>query len=640
MRYGGQAVFYAVGLLMVTGWWTRWGVWYSSSVPYRMQTEALLRGKLVLSENPMDLDHDLTWSQQGVHQVWGLGVPLWRLPFEASAKLLGFAAFPDRIAFGLFAALVALIALRVWTNAWPSNSPQQRPTDLVWRSIIGFGIGFLLLLMFPPFLNLLQTRGAVWEEAVAYEYLFAVLLLTMLLAFSQRPTARRWYWLCALAGLGGLIRPPLVFYGFSTMAVALWIGIVDGKTNIEEQKEGGSQAGGRRQVRFVVLVGVLLFCMGGGLLWGTNRLRFGDGFEFGHKLNMQDMYGSLYATKFDYPFEEEPFASAAAELLGALFLATDNFNGNRWYENNIFLGQSSTVRWREFYFRTYDWTYALLVLLGWGIVFVWMGEFVRRRWRKERSSSFPFSWSSGDVRWLGVLGGWSMLAALPLGMFYLRAPVLSSRYMLDLGPAFGAAIAAAWGLWALYCRGFEARLWVALVFCFWLGVQLWFMDRRYNRSLMNNTSIARLSMSSGQGQGPGREYQVSSIGQRLGGAGSGIRYDRTGWDERTGGLKPVAIVFGRDVAFVELELESVPHARLEARVEDIRVKIGLEVLERVVSVRTESRWRVRFRGPQARRWQEGVQALFVAVVPPQFLTADSIPWKLHSIRWQNNSPEK
>ena len=52
------------------------GTWYSSSVPHRMRTEALLQGKLALSENPMDLDHDFTWSRQGVHQVWGLVVPL------------------------------------------------------------------------------------------------------------------------------------------------------------------------------------------------------------------------------------------------------------------------------------------------------------------------------------------------------------------------------------------------------------------------------------------------------------------------------------------------------------------------------------------------------------------------------------
>ena len=77
--------------------------------------------------------------------------------------------------------------------------------------------------MSSTFLNLLQTRGAVWEEVMAYEYLFGVLLLTLLLGFSQGPMASRLYWLCALTGLGGLIRPPLVFYGLGTMAVALWI---------------------------------------------------------------------------------------------------------------------------------------------------------------------------------------------------------------------------------------------------------------------------------------------------------------------------------------------------------------------------------------------------------------------------------
>ena len=104
MCYGGQAVFYATWLMIVTSLVPRWRVWYSSSVPYRLQTEALWRGRQALSENPMDLDHDLT-------QVWGLGVSLRILPFEATAKLLGLEDFPDRIAFGLFAGLVAFIAL-------------------------------------------------------------------------------------------------------------------------------------------------------------------------------------------------------------------------------------------------------------------------------------------------------------------------------------------------------------------------------------------------------------------------------------------------------------------------------------------------------------------------------------------------
>ena len=126
-----------------------------------------------------------------------------------------------------------------------------------------------------------------------------------------------------------------------------------------------------------------------------------------------------------------------------------------------------------------------------------------------------------------------------------------------------------------------------------------------------------------------------------------IPFDRIGWINEQkafqekceiGALKPLAILFARDVEFVELELESVPHAHIEARIEDIRVKAGLEALERESVIRTERGWRVRFRGPQKRRWRQGIQALLVAVVPPQFLAADSTPWKLHSIRWQNNSP--
>ena len=186
--------------------------------------------------------------------------------------------------------------------------------------------------------------------------------------------------------------------------------------------------------------------------------------------------------------------------------------------------------------------------------------------------------------------------------------------------------------------GLRARLCVALVFCLWTGFQLGFMDRKYNRSLMNNTSLARLSMPSGPGRG--KEYSVSSIGQRLGGSGSGIPYDRTGWDGRTGALKPLAILFARDVKFVELDLESVAHACIEARAEDVRVRAGLEVLERESVARTERGWRVRFRGPQTRRWREGVQSLFVALSAPAVLGRRRYPVEtpFHSLAkpaWKN-----
>lgn len=40
-----QAVVYAAGLLLATGLVPEWGAWFSTSLPYRAQTEALLAGR-------------------------------------------------------------------------------------------------------------------------------------------------------------------------------------------------------------------------------------------------------------------------------------------------------------------------------------------------------------------------------------------------------------------------------------------------------------------------------------------------------------------------------------------------------------------------------------------------------------------
>src|SRR5262245_1708389 len=79
------AIVAAVVFLATTGLVPAWGVWYSESMPYRQQTEALLHGSLSLANSPMALRNDLAWHNGGVQQVWGLAVPAWRLPFEILA---------------------------------------------------------------------------------------------------------------------------------------------------------------------------------------------------------------------------------------------------------------------------------------------------------------------------------------------------------------------------------------------------------------------------------------------------------------------------------------------------------------------------------------------------------------------------
>ena len=296
--FAGQALAYAVALLLCTGLVTDWGDWYSPHAPaYRAQTEALLRGDLAVSRELADLEWDHTWSEQGVHQVWGLGVPLWRLPFEAVARGFGFDAFPDRIAFGLFALLVSFVVLKTWMGM-PDRSPERRAgEDTDWPLITRFGAGFILLLLFPPFLTLVQAQRSHLEEAVAYEYLYGVLQLTVLVAFVRRPTVGRLLVVCTLAGLGGLVRPTLVFYGFGTVVIAMmvWVFKVGQVGNLPSDEERGfstrSSGGGSwdgsvtsppedrlqtcptlGRVLAPALLGLCLFGLGGGVLWWTHLL--------------------------------------------------------------------------------------------------------------------------------------------------------------------------------------------------------------------------------------------------------------------------------------------------------------------------------------------------------------------------------
>src|SRR5579871_4961089 len=88
------AIWGAVGTNLIGGW----GRWYNPSIPYRQQTDALMEGHVALSKSPTALEHDYAWGAGAVQQVWGLGVPAWRMPFEAAARIYGQQGFPDRIA--------------------------------------------------------------------------------------------------------------------------------------------------------------------------------------------------------------------------------------------------------------------------------------------------------------------------------------------------------------------------------------------------------------------------------------------------------------------------------------------------------------------------------------------------------------
>ena len=604
----------SICLLVSTRLVVRWGEWYSGSVPYRMQTEALLRGKLEVSDNLADLLHDHTWSRDGMHQVWGLGVPLWRLPFEIVGQGVGWEGFPDRLAFGLFACLVVFLLLRTLVSSSVISE---------WRVVFLSAVVLLSFLFFPPFLSLLQVRGAVWEEAVSYGYLYALLLLALLLRWVERPGLGCFVALCLLAGFGALVRPTLFFYGISSVLVALLTPI-------------WSRAWGWRDgLLGRVLFGSSLFCVGSVFLWVTNVLRFGDGFEFGHRLNLQGGSGSMYATRFDDPFQEETLAAAVKELLGSLFLAR-HLNGGDFYRENIFIGQSETARFREFYFTTYDWTYIpLLAAAVWCFWRLALGEKVggEGRWRKQMGLGRTLGDSTN--RLFLCMGTWSGISLALMFVFYLYVPVTSSRYMMDFAAGIAALLFVVWGV--ALSIGRKRWQWI-LIFAVgfgWWAIQVNGIQGSYSAPVSVNGREAAERVAARKAVA---RLELKADETRAGGETSGIRFDREGWDAETGVLAPLAILFVRDADFLELRLRQREGQVGRWEPSAIRVKIGLEELRCIERRRMEGdRWIVRFSKPNRPEYRRGVEAVFVASVEKGEILADQSPWKLESIRWRGKS---
>ncbi len=394
------AWLYSVTFCVGTGVIPAWGRWYSPDLHYRSQTDAFFRGELSLAADPSMIDHDLVWSGSGVHQVWGLGVPAWRWVFEVLARWVWQADFPDSLCF--------MVALGIW-GWWVLSTLSRMIERIVKKPCLiasgGYLVLTLLTLFNPCLVSMCSTRFAVYEEACAYAYLYGVGLMLAVAEMELAPSHRKLAWIALLAGLGPLVRPTLVFQGLGAMGVGLWIGRSSACTT------GGWAS--RWGVPGMVYSGGVL------LLLVTNRIRFGSALEFGHSLNFQVLFGSMYATRFDHPFGEETLWDALAELLGAMFRVLD-LNGDDYYAEGVLGAQSRILRWREFYFTTFD--------IGWPLLWV---VALALGCRFGRGIGEP----DGLMRGVAVV---AISSCFALCGFYLRTPVISSRYICDFAPAFTA----------------------------------------------------------------------------------------------------------------------------------------------------------------------------------------------------------
>src|SRR5262245_57497937 len=105
------AVLVAAILLVATRQ-LRLSGWYAPYGGHRAQVDALLAGRLALTDAPDALAHDLAWTEQGVQQVWGLGVAAWQTPFELAGRAIGVSPFPDRVAMLAWLAVMLFVLMR------------------------------------------------------------------------------------------------------------------------------------------------------------------------------------------------------------------------------------------------------------------------------------------------------------------------------------------------------------------------------------------------------------------------------------------------------------------------------------------------------------------------------------------------
>ena len=286
------ALLLALALTWFTGAIPRWGQWYSDQPFYRAQVAAFFEGRLALSHDVEAVTHDLAWVDGGVQHVWGLGVPMWQSLWEGVGRIVRVSPFPDRIALMLGMMLAFYGLLRAWLGPGGDRGPASRGA-------------FLVTALLPGAVIMLHGRLAVYEEAEAYAYGTAILLLAGVIVMLRRPSTARYLLLVTFAGASGLVRPTVWFYGAAAAGVATVLYI--------------QHRGGVRNAIAPVLVALALFLAGGGALYGTNYVRFGAGGEFGHRLNLEDLPGNIYATRFAYPFEAAPLPVAAEELAGGMF---------------------------------------------------------------------------------------------------------------------------------------------------------------------------------------------------------------------------------------------------------------------------------------------------------------------------------
>jgi len=387
---------FAALTLYLTGNFSEWGLWYSLEPSFRAQSAQVAAGHFSLTQNPFLVIHDWAWTRGSAQQIWGLGVPLLRLPFDLLWQQLFSQPFPDRIAL-LLLALISGAAATKGAAVFCKNAPRAQQLALHLSLLI-------LIFCAPPLIGLLGGRFFVYEEAITWGYFWVWLALGLSWLSTNQKKPALFFFASLCSGFSIFLRPTLLLYGAVFFAFA---------------------ALSRQRPFWVRGMGFFVFCCPLAAWLATNMLRFGHPLEFGHALSLSDQPLLNLALKFGSPFERETTLSAGRELIAALFFSRDASNGFDFFRSLFFPGQSAAPRFREFYFFSYDCLMLSLLALAW---IETTGAFAKAL----RAKTHP-----GFAANCGLA---SFAISLALFLFYLRSPSLASRFSADFAPAFSLAV--------------------------------------------------------------------------------------------------------------------------------------------------------------------------------------------------------
>jgi hypothetical protein len=428
------------------------------------------------------------------------------------------------------------------------------------------------------------------------------------------------FWIaCVLGGLSGLVR---VTHGVYGMTAGLVCGFVILRSAISADSLTNSRCDWEkiRELLFgwAVLLGGFLF------LAYSNSIRFGSVTECGHRLTNHSI-DVVYLTRFGNPFENAGFVEASKELFSWIFLSPFHRYGSD--ASDLVPWQASAYRWRGPTQLTFDPSFLLITAFSCVLGAAFLNRRARRcGWRLLR----VFDPSKPVQCVIAGMLVWFTGSTLALAAFYLYAPILATRYILDFAPAFVAPFIVAVLLLARRWPRLIPMLLVAWLSC--ESMALWLSRGSTSaQAELSQEELPRLPMPAGKkltlfnGRYAIENHPVET----------NIQYNGQGWDSDGMALPIVTLMLDRP-QFLEISVGQRQAERGDP--DSYRAKIGNIELPVESLVRTHEGSnlvaKVKFGIPERIRHQNGNQVAFLCFTTGWEEKDRRSHRRLHEVRWK------